>query len=59
MNAPSQRIYLEFIGLLPVRRASTVQDDPNPQKRRLIAQHSLDQKGYYAALMTFWNDIEK
>jgi len=54
-----RRIYLDVIGLLPSPEdLQRFQDDPNPQKRRLIAQQLLDQKEDYTQhWMTFWNDI--
>jgi hypothetical protein len=54
-----RRIYLDVIGLLPSPEdLQGFQDDPNPQKRQLIAQQLLDQKEDYTQhWMTFWNDI--
>jgi uncharacterized membrane protein len=54
-----RRIYLDVIGLLPSPEdLRGFQDDPNPQKRQLIAQQLLDQKEDYTQhWMTFWNDI--
>ena len=54
-----RRIYLDVIGLLPSPEdLERFQEDPNPQKRQVIAQQLLDQKEDYTQhWMTFWNDI--
>lgn len=54
-----KRIYLDVIGLLPTPvELMRFSQDPNPDKRQLIAQQLLDREEEYTQhWLTFWNDI--